>query len=527
MYAITALLALRYATVLEGGVTMDEVFYAQSGLSMFEGYMYGNPTHMHAPLAKYFIGLSQAIFGASTTAIRAPVAIFGIASVAATYWVGRYAVGRSVGTIAAALLALLPAYNYYATMAMLDVPLALIVTLLFGATVWWVRNSSGWRGAGLVGGLTVLAGATKVQGAIYVFGAVAVVVWMLIKQREEWRAIAGGFTVGATLTFLIVYFPFAFSPAPGYYGGADPPQIAQSLFSIPWIGGVSFAFAAAIVHNLDHLANGHRTIVAGQVYYYPPVWAFVYWITSYGGVPYLVGLVTAVTAPPRRFGDRGVRIGLAGFLLGPLLIHTLLSVKLERYLVPLYPLLSIAAAWGIVQTANTLVDVRQDWFDVLPSVRSMTTAAVIILFVAAVFPPAFATTVISDPIQTNTGIDDASDTIVESADRHESSTAVVSNPLPYRWHLGEHRVSRFTKNVHETKQFDTENRPVTLVGTDYNDIETVLNESQPCVVAVSKPWIEKTPETNPVNRYLQGHEPVKSTGDIRVFETCSRTSNAR
>lgn len=523
VYALALLATIRYVVNLRGGITMDEAFYAQAGLSMFEGYMYGNPTHMHAPLAKYFIGFSQVLFGPTEVAIRLPIALFGVASIVATYWVGRYVFGRLAGLIAAGLIAAIPVYNYYATMAMLDVPLALFVLLGFATTVWWHRNSSSSRPPAALGALTVFAGATKVQGALYVFGILAIVGWMAgVEHRERWQMIVTNYAVGSAVTFAVVYLPFAFSPAPTYYGGANPPAIAQSLFSIPWIGSIGFAFAASIVHNLSHLDDGHRVVVLGQTYYRPPAWVFLFWLGKYGGIPYLVGLTTSITAVIGRFGDRGVRIGFAGLMIFPLVVHTLLSVKLDRYLVPLYPLLAVAAGAGFVFLARLLLQVCSNGptFHRF-STRQITMVALALLLVLSLFPPTFATTVSENPIRTDSGIDDGADIIVDYAEQQEDMTAVVSNPLPYRWYLGEHQVGRFTKDVHDPKTFRVENTSITLVGTKYDDIETVLYRRSPCLVVVSDSWLRSRNDTDATHQYLRDLHVVESYSRVRVYEGCS------
>lgn len=526
LYLILLFIIIRYKENLSGGVTMDEVFYAQSGLSMFEGYMFGNPTHMHAPLVKYFIGVSQVVFGVSEISIRAPIAIFGLLTVVATYGVGRQVFDRGTGMIAAVLIALLPKYNYYATMAMLDVPLALFVLLAFSTAVFWRRNTKDVWPAAILGVLSVFSGATKVQGAVYVFGILAIVIWMLtVERRNQWKKIIIYYAVAATGAFALVYLPFAFSPAPTYYGGAEPPQFAKTFFLIPWIGSVAFAFAASLVHNLSHLDSGHRVIVAGKTYFHPPAWVFFFWVSKQGGIPYLVGIATSIGALLGRFGDRAIQICFGGLLFIPLLIHTGLSVKLSRYLVPLYPLVALAGGWGITQLGSIVLEYGSSREYVCNvSVRQIAIAAVTILLVISLLPPSFATTVTEESIQTDSGIDVGANAIVEHGQDEGTITAVVSNPLPYRWYLGEHRVGRFTKNVQNPKKFQQESAQITLVGTKYTEIERILKEQSPCIVVVSQSWLNKQDESHVVYRYIQESNQIKSHSRVRIYDACPNSS---
>lgn len=523
IYPISVFVAIQYILNLRGGITMDEAFYAQAGFSFFNGYMYGNPTHMHAPLIKYFIGLSQVLFGPTEVAIRAPIALIGVLSIVATYCVARYVFDRTSGTIAAILVAVLPTYNYYATMAMLDVPLALFVLLAFGTTVWWHRNPSSSKPPAALGILTVFAGATKVQGAIYVFGFLGILTWMAtIEHRGRWKTIFLSYAVASAITFAIVYFPFAFSPAPDYYGGTRPPQIAEVLFSIPWLGGVAFAFAASVVHNLSHLDNGHRVVVLAQTYYRPPAWVLLFWFGKYGGVPYLVGLTTSVASVFDRVGDRGVRIGFTGLLVFPLLTHAILSVKLSRYLVPLYPLVAVAAGWGFVVLARTVLNTYSvDLWTPHSSKFQVISMVIALLLIASLVPPAFITTVTEESIRTDTGIDDGANIIAEYAEREEEVTAVVSNPLPYRWYLGEKEVGRFTKNVHNPKTFHSNGASVTLVGPSYDNIGMVLDQRSPCLFMMSHSWVDRRDSTDPVYRYLEDQSVVEDHSRVRVYNSCS------
>ncbi|UIP01057.1 glycosyltransferase family 39 protein [Halobaculum sp. CBA1158] len=509
---------------------MDEVFYAQAGISMIEGNMHGNPTHMHAPLAKYLIGASQWLFGVSEETIRAPIAMIGVASITVIYGTARYVFNRLTALVAALLLAALPEYNYYATMAMLDVPLAVVVTAAFGVTVWWYREERDGQAASILGTLSVFAGSIKVQGALYVFGLLAIVSWMaLVEHRNRWRRIVRAYTVGAVLTFILVYLPFAFSPAPTYYGGATPPEIAQTIFSIPWLGSVAFAFAASIVHNLSHLDNGHRVIVLGTTYFSPPAWVLPYWIATFGGIPYLAGLVTAVIAALGRIGDRGIRIGFVGLLIGPLLIHSVLSVKLSRYLVPLYPLLALAAGYLIVKISMVVVRFVSDQRSKkLASQRRLVAVAITLLLLISIVPPSLGGATTHDSIRTDSGIGDASKDITNHASENTQATAIVVNPLPFRWYLGEHRVGKFTKNVHVPKQFAVGDRSVTLVGTKYSNIGTVLDKRRPCLVVVSTSWVDKVDEDNSVLQYIEdsidNRDNIKRHGEFMVIDTCSGDS---
>jgi hypothetical protein len=334
-----------------------------------------------------------------------------------------------------------------------------------------------------------------------------------------------GFVLGTVATTAVVCLPFAVSPAPTYYGGASPPALAKTLFSVPWVGGVAFAFAASVVHNLSHLQSGHRVLVGGTAYRYPPAWVFLYWIATYGGATYLAGLATAVLALPARLGERGVRVAVSAFLLGPLLVHTGLGVKLDRYLVPLYPLLALAASWGVVALARAVVArAAARAGRVQLSTGTVAAAALCLLLVASLIPPSFAATSAEESIRTDSGIDETAAAVEEFATAHGSTTVVASNPLVYRWYLGEHRVGRFTKDVHEPKRFQVSDAAVTLVGTKYDDLDSLLEERRPCLVVVSQSWVEKTPASHPIRRYVDGGRGTDYPSGMIVFDRCENRS---
>ncbi|MFB6175827.1 MAG: ArnT family glycosyltransferase [Halobaculum sp.] len=508
-YLLVGLGLVRYAGVLAGGVTHDEVFYAQAGLSMFSGYMYGNPTHMHAPLVKYLIGAGQVLWGVSAVSIRAPIAAVGVLSVYVTYRVGRAVFDRWVGVVGGLLLVSLPAYGYYATMAMLDVPLAVLVTGAFGTVVWWGRTQNRW-GPTALGAVTVLMGATKVQGALYVVGAVvaAAVLWTAAADR---RSVAVHYAAGVTATFAFVYLPFAFSPSPAYYSGANPPAVVRTLFAVPWLGNVGYAFAAALVHNLSHLGSGHEVTVLGTTYVDPPAWVFGYWLATRGGVPFLIGAVGALGALSGRWSDRPVRLAVGTLVVGPMVIHSLLTVKLPRYLVPLYPLLAVLAGWILVTTARGAVRRIGS-----PNPSRLSLAVGLLLVAAAVAPPAFAGTGVETDVRTDTGAASVLETTLNSTDG--SLTIVTSNPLVFRWYLGEHRVGNFSKQVHDPKTFRVGQRRVVLVGTQGDRSE--VRPSDSCVLVVGSQFVDANEGSETVRRTIREGDVIAAANKYRAYAGC-------
>ena len=130
-FALTlSLVALWYLTNLDGGLVHDEVRYATTGYyALTKNQLVDLGVSNHPPLIKYFMGLSQVVFGISSFAIRLPSALFALSTLTVVYLIGRQKWSPLVGLSSAILLALTYGFSKRAVLAFLDAGLMFFIVL--------------------------------------------------------------------------------------------------------------------------------------------------------------------------------------------------------------------------------------------------------------------------------------------------------------------------------------------------------------------------------------------------------------
>lgn len=442
---LVAGLAVWYATNLSGSFHVDETLYAQSGLAVFRGNPYTNPTHAFAPTAKYFVGLGQVLFGRTTVGARAFVVGFGLAAVYLTYRLATTLRGPVVGLVAAFLLGTSYPFATQSVVAMLDVPLACFVVALTVVTLRWHRTRDrAWLP--FVGVFAVAAATTKAYGFLYVLPHVCFL-GVVLARRYGVRSLhrrASPFVGGSIVALGLVYLPlvlFRHPPAPAEYTAGVP--FASAILDLPVVGNFAYVFGAALVKNLVHTGDGHAVVVAGSVHQYPPVWSYLYWLGTEGGTLLLGAFLLAVAAAAfRATAERDARWALLGAaIVVPFVALSLLTVKFPRYVLPLYPLVFAA---GVVAARDGLVVARRRLrVNGVRVSRSQAAAAVAVLLVVALLaPPSAALQSATQPIGTDSGYDDAADYVAEMAadDPDETVTVLTYSGtirIPFAYYLGD------------------------------------------------------------------------------------------
>jgi len=256
---------------------------------------------------------------------RAFTALLGAATIYLTYRVGRAAFGRTVGVLAAALLAAAPGAVYYADTVRVDVPEAFFTTaaLLVGLGVWRRGRRIDYVAAGLLAGVAI---STK-QTALWLL-APLLLAHAFNERRQRFAdtslalmaaAVAAGGLAGTP--YLLIrpdLIRTGFTAHTGTYG----------LVALPDPG----AFVARLAENLTYLGE---PIQGGDWYVVPH--------TGLGAVPLiaaLVGFTAAFRQHPR------LQWYLAAFPILQLLFLARATVFYTRNLAPVLPIVAIWAAFG-------------------------------------------------------------------------------------------------------------------------------------------------------------------------------------
>jgi hypothetical protein len=226
---------------------------------------------------------------------RAVIVVFGLAAVAASWWLGRRAYGSVAGVVAGAIVCVETTSVAYSHMAVTDVPLTAAVALSLGLMV---VNRPAW--AGLVAGL---AASGKYPG-------VFLVVPLVVATWGRWRRLALSIGLGvlaflATSPFVLVHPRQAWSDA----------SRVQRLARDGWLGFehdnfALFSFTGRLWHTL-----GPALVVA------------------------IVGLLLALVTRRRQKAD----LILASFVIVYFLDLLTIRAHFDRYLLPLLPALGALA----------------------------------------------------------------------------------------------------------------------------------------------------------------------------------------
>lgn len=126
--------ALRFFRIGHESVWLDEAFTIDTITRDYTtlGLIFELPAQdFHPPLYFFLLDIWVSVFGTSELALRVPSAVFGIASVAAIYLLGKQVFDAKAGITAALLLTLSPFHIYYAQEARTYTLLALLTAISY------------------------------------------------------------------------------------------------------------------------------------------------------------------------------------------------------------------------------------------------------------------------------------------------------------------------------------------------------------------------------------------------------------
>jgi 4-amino-4-deoxy-L-arabinose transferase-like glycosyltransferase len=403
-----------YIANLTGALYIDEVFYARTGLGLWTGSPYMNPTHAVAPTAKYAIGAGQLLFGQSSFGVRLPVVIFAVGTLALVYGLGAVLRNQRTGLLAVALVGATSPFATHAVVGQLDVPLAFGFVGMLYAAVRWLQED--WRyGPAVFGIFAALTVTTKIYGLFYAM-AVALPVaailagWQTRHRQTVWTVFASALTVIGLL--FVPYYVIPHPPVPAEFVPASLAGPLEMLLAVPIIGNLAYIGGAAFVQNVLHIGSGHAVVVGSTVYQYPPIWTYGYWLFERGGVIYLLLIMLAVggAAADLREGPSHRRTGaLVGTAIGlPLVTLSALTVKWPRYIVPLYPVIAVVG----ISYADRLAGAVHRWVvdrsNLRPSQDSVTVGTIAFLATLMLVTPSPVVPSATDTIAHDSGFDDVS-----------------------------------------------------------------------------------------------------------------------
>jgi len=137
--------------------------------------------------------------GSSVTAIRAISIVAGTLSIPAMYAIGRLAIGRSAGLLAAVLVALSPPLVDYSQEARVYALEIFLVLLSAAGLLAWVRrlgHTGGGLGLALFGVATVLAFSAHLASIFWVIPAVPLALWATLRRgtasQKKWSLVCAG-----------------------------------------------------------------------------------------------------------------------------------------------------------------------------------------------------------------------------------------------------------------------------------------------------------------------------------------------
>jgi 4-amino-4-deoxy-L-arabinose transferase-like glycosyltransferase len=333
----------------DGGI--DEPAYVGSGWGYVRGVMSGHLEH--PPLARYFMGYAQEVFGRGIPSARVADGLAGIAT-AAFLAIFAYRVAGLVAAISAATFSgLVPHLSVMAgysvtgyrleRLALLDPIAACFVALALWAG-WEARTRVSWRWAALAGAATAWAATSKAPGLL--IAPVIVGAWCWIPDlRTKWHSVfirVGAFTLAGVIAAIVVYVPF------GVHG---------TLHQITYM----WQFQR------EQGASGHPVAIGHTLYARPPWWAGLRFMTD-GLTRPVMFLLLALAVVALCSAFRAVAIyGLAAMLFTILsLAFADSGLMLPHYYVLWLPGLVLAASVG-AQSAVLLATRGGWWRAALPA----------------------------------------------------------------------------------------------------------------------------------------------------------------
>lgn len=319
----------------------EETRYAEIPREMLHHHQWlvplyeGQPYFDKPPLLYWLVMISYQLFGINTIAARLPANLIALCMVALAYLWGKRQRNQKYGLVAAGMLILMPAFDHYSAMLTMNGLLALCVTaaLLFGhsALQGELLSKGLWCLSAVATGFGLLA---KGPVAVVLIGLpLFILPWFsrdLIKPR--WKAILGYLALAAIVA------------APWY---------TLMFWEVPDFGSYFF-----FKHHLERFANPFD--------HPEPFWYYIPLVIA-GTLPWtgiaLSGLLSKVlsakcfVSSPNSFtlstqdsalSTKRFNLSESGYLLASalwmLVFFSAAGSKRMMYLVPVYPVLSLALA---------------------------------------------------------------------------------------------------------------------------------------------------------------------------------------
>jgi len=351
---LLASLALRLAS-LHSFLTIDEQLWALRARRFAEALRMGNLTDtyqaQHPGVVTMWLGAASIALGMAGGGGDLVAIVFGARWLTTLVnWAGLCLMclliarlfDRRVALVAALLIGLDPFYLAHSRLLHLDALLTTFTTLSLLALLLHLRTPRSELLWLLLSALcTGLALLSKSPGLLLLpFGGLLVVAWGLWRRqllRAGWRLLLWAF-----VTILVV---FALWPALWVAPCATLAQVWQGILG-----------QGLVPHENENFFLGHPTADPGPLFY-PIAWVFrtTPW-TLLGLAIFLLSLFPFVPLVPfHRRDQRSQLCTLWGFIF---LFSSLMSLgakKFDRYLLPIFPMVDLLAAWGLVRLGQRLV----------------------------------------------------------------------------------------------------------------------------------------------------------------------------
>jgi len=374
-----------YLSNIDGFLSFDMGIIAVASYALVTGrHMYLDA--VHPPLAQYFNGFGQLIFGETLFGAKFPSLLFATLTIYLTYKIGRKMGNRYTGFFAALLLGMTKLYSKYVVQVTYDIILTFFVVLLFYVALLYIEHHDIDKKkrnlfALIVGVLFACVVTSKIQGALY---GIFVFAFVLFKglSSEKISEVSNGSKVnkmwemmkrtpttmkyslknsqvrcplfGFLLAFLIIYSPYlrfdyiGISSELAWRNVPDHPFVKY----LPHLPAIFYVFGFAYW--------GITRKIAGTSYQF---WAPSYWIFEYGGLTFVVGLsIALIYATYLRMGRKENTQNLS-FLIActamPFLLVSIMLPSSPRYLIPLLPFFSVLITTSVFGCIKLMLNNRR------------------------------------------------------------------------------------------------------------------------------------------------------------------------
>ena len=160
------------------------------------------------PLMYWAVAASESVFGPAEWAVRAPVALFGLAGVLITYAAARGLYGRAAGLAAAVVLGTAVFYAALSRILVLDMAVSVLMSATLFCFILGVREAPGARRRWFFMGLYASAAlATLTKGLIgFLLTGAVMFLWLLLFR--QWKRLRPMHLPSGILLFLAIAAPW-------------------------------------------------------------------------------------------------------------------------------------------------------------------------------------------------------------------------------------------------------------------------------------------------------------------------------